>query len=74
MGLIGVVIILIMFLAKLSSISCLNVDYLTPFSPLNIQDIKNSFIKFSIKKLKYRPSYLTNNTKRMSDINEKNDN
>ena len=74
MGLIGVVVVLIMFLAKLSSISCLDVDYLTPFSPLNIQDIRNSFIKFSIKKLNYRPSYLTNNTKRMSDINEKDDN
>ena len=74
MGLIGVVLAFIMLTAKLSSIETLGTDYLTPFSPLNITNLKNSIIRTNRKKLKERPTYLTKNVKRLDDINEENNN
>ena len=72
MGLIGIVLAFLMLIAKLSSIETLGVDYLTPFSPLNITALKNSIIRKNRKYLKERPTYLTKNIKRMNDNNEKN--
>lgn len=71
MGLIGFVIIFIIFIAKLSSLECLGTPYLTPFGPLNIRSLKDSLIRISRKKLKERPEYLTNNLKRLDDNYEK---
>ncbi len=72
MGIIGFVLMLIVFIAKLSSLECLGTPYLTPFSPLNIKSLKDSVIKVSTKNMKYRPNYLTKNTRRMGDANEEN--
>ena len=72
MGLIGFVIIFIIFIAKLSSLECLGTPYLTPFGPLNIKSLKDSLIRVSRKKLRKRPEYLTNNLKRLDDNYEKN--
>lgn len=71
MGLIGFVAMFIIFIAKLASLECLGTPYLTPFSPLHIQDLKNSIIRVSRKNLKQRPKYLTKNLKRMEDYYEK---
>ena len=72
MGLIGFVIMFIIFIAKLSSLECLGTPYLTPFGPLNIRSLKDSLIRVSRKKIKERPEYLTNNLKRLDDNYEKN--
>ena len=72
MGLIGFVVMFIIFIAKLSSLECLGTPYLTPFGPLNIRSLKDSLIRVSRKKLKERPEYLTNNLKRLDDNYEKN--
>lgn len=74
LGIIGVVIAFIMFISKLCSLKCLNAYYLTPFSPLNINMLKDSIVRFNRKKLKKRPSIFTKNLKRMDDVNEKNTN
>lgn len=74
MGIIGFMVMFIVFIAKLSSMECLNTPYLTPFSPLNIKSLKNSLIRVSRNKLKNRPTYLTKNIKKMGDSYEKNNN
>lgn len=72
MGIIGLIIMLIVFIAKLSSLECLGTPYLTPFSPLNVRSIYNSILRASRKNIKNRPTYLTKNVKRMGDNYEKN--
>ena len=67
MGIIGIVVALIIFIAKLSSIECLGTSYLTPISPLFTKSLKNSFIRINRKKLKDRPNFLTDNLKRLDD-------
>lgn len=72
LGIIGFMVAFIIFIAKLASLECLGTPYLTPISPLNIRSLKDSLIRLSRKNLKNRPTYLTNNIKRMDDIYEKN--
>jgi len=72
LGIIGFMVSFIIFIAKLASLECLGTPYLTPFSPLNVRSLKDSFIRVSRKKLKNRPTYLTDNIKRMGDTYEKN--
>lgn len=67
MGIIGIVVVLIIFIAKLSSIECLGTSYLTPISPLFTKSLKNSFIRLDRKKLKNRPNFLTENLNRLDD-------
>ena len=67
MGIIGIVVALIIFIAKLSSIECLGTSYLTPISPLFTKSLKNSFIRLNRKKLKNRPEFLTENLQRLDD-------
>ena len=74
MGLIGIVLAFIMLISKLVSLETLGVDYLTPFSPLNITNLKDSIVRVNRKKLKERPTYLTKNIIRLGDYNEKDNN
>jgi len=67
MGIIGIVVAFIIFIAKLSSIECLGTSYLTPISPLFTKSLKNSFFRLNRKKLKTRPEYLTDNLNRLDD-------
>lgn len=72
MGIIGVILAFIIFIARLANLECIGTPYLTPISPINVRSIFDSIIRVSRKKLKFRPSYLTSNTKRMGDLDEKN--
>lgn len=74
LGLIGVVVAFIVFIAKLASMESLGIDYLTPISPLKISSLKDNIIRLSRKKLKTRPEFLTNNITRMRDTDEENNN
>lgn len=69
-GLIGFIAISLILVLKLVSLESLGVPYLTPYSPLNIKALKDGIIRFPIKKLKDRPSYLTDNLKKLGDNNE----
>ena len=71
MGIIGFILMLIVFIAKLASLECIGTPYLTPISPISIRGLKDCIIRISRKKMKERPPYLTNNIKRMGEINEK---
>ena len=51
MGLTGFVLGLIIFIAKLSSMECLDIPYFTPFSPLKLKSLKDSIIRVSRKSL-----------------------
>ena len=72
MGIIGLFLAFVIFIARLTNLECLGTPYLTPISPINTRSILDSIIRITRKKLKFRPSYLTNNKKRMDDMHEKN--
>lgn len=71
LGLIGFVIISIIFITKLASIETLGIPYLTPITPNYFSQWKDLIIRYPLKNLNERPRYLTNNIKRMRD-HEKN--
>lgn len=72
MGLIGVVVVGIFFIIKLSSTKSFGKPYLIPFAPTYIEGLKNSIIKFPLKKLYKRRKFLSNNTIKRSVKHEKN--
>ena len=61
LGIVGVMLTLICFLIKLSNLNSFGIPYLTPLAPTFKEGLKNSIIKFPIKKLKKREPYLSNN-------------
>lgn len=68
-GLIGIVLASIIFINRLASIVTNNVSYLSPFSPLYIQGLKDSIVKFPTDKIKKRAPYLTKNRTKLGDKN-----
>ncbi len=58
MGIIGIVAGGIIFIGKLASLECLGTPYLTPMSPLIINDNKNSILRSNKINSKLRPKYL----------------
>jgi len=64
MGLIGLVISGIIFIAKLSSLEILDIPYLATISPFNIKAQKNGILKFPKTQIKERPFYLKTKQKR----------
>lgn len=71
LGIVGVIICFMFFVVKLSSIKTFGKPYLMPFAPTDFPGLKNSIIKYPLKSLKKRPSYLSNNTIRQrNDKNE----
>lgn len=72
LGLMGFVGASIIFIAKLVSITCLDVPYLTPISPLYIKQWSDAVFRFPRGKLKYRASYLTKNIIRENSYEENN--
>lgn len=59
LGLIGLVSATFCFILKLSSLESLSISYLSPFSPFNFYDVKNSILKKHTDKK--RPKYLNLN-------------
>lgn len=73
MGIVGIVAGGIIFIGKLASLECLGTPYLSPISPLSIDDNKDSIIRLPRNKLFTRPSFLKskNKTKLQVNSNEK---
>lgn len=69
LGLIGLLISGIMFITKLSSLEILDIPYLSAISPFNLQEQKNTILKFQKTKIKKRPFYLK--TKQTRKVGEK---
>ena len=73
LGMVGVVVVFIYFIIKLSSLNSFGKPYLIPYAPTYFSELKNSIIKFPAKKLDKRRPYLSNNIiKQRIDQNEKN--
>lgn len=71
LGIVGVIICFMFFVVKLSSVKSFGKPYLMPFAPTDFAGLKNSIVKYPLKTLKKRPSYLSNNTIRQrNDKNE----
>ena len=71
MGLIGFTVSFLLMFINLCSIESMGVPYLTPFTPLNIDALKDSLIMLPRNKMKKRASYLTNNIKRIGESHAK---
>ena len=68
-GIIGIVIVFIFFITKLSYMESFGKPYLLPYVPFDKNDIKDSILKSDIKKDSKRANYLSNNTiKQRNDI------
>ncbi|MEG0826227.1 MAG: spore germination protein [Bacilli bacterium] len=72
LGLIGMVAVGIIFIAKLASLESLGVPYLAPFSPFYLSEQKDGIFRFQRNKLKNRPGYLTD--KNQIKLGENNEN
>jgi len=71
MGAIGFIVAGIIFITKLCSIETLGIPYLTPFSPLYNNQVKESLFNIPRNKAKIRPTYLNvKDTYRLDDNNE----
>lgn len=72
LGMVGVVVVFIYFIAKLSSMDTFGKPYLLPFAPIDLDSLKNSIIKFPLKKDTKRSKYLSDNLiMQRNDNNEK---
>ena len=72
LGIIGIISATFCFILKLASLETLNVSFLSPFSPFNKTDQKNSVLKFSMPKIFKRPNYLNlNDQTKQGGQNEK---
>lgn len=60
-GLIGIVVIALILIIELASLESLEVPYLSPYSPLNVNSLKDSILLFRTDKRRKRASYLTKN-------------
>lgn len=61
LGIIGILIVFVYFITKLSSTKSFGKPYLIPFAPTYKEGLKNSVVRFPLKKLNKRRSYLSNN-------------
>lgn len=70
MGVVGFVVCLIIFIAKLCSLEYFGISYLAPFAPYFKH--QNAILRKPLNKIKERPSFLSKNRIRMRDNNEEN--
>ena len=61
LGMIGVVVVFIYFISKLASMNTFGKPYLLPFTPIDTNALKNSIIKFPLRKASKRSKYLSDN-------------
>ena len=72
-GIIGILIVFLLFITKLSYMESFGMPYLLPYVPFDKHDIKDSIYKSDIKNTNERPRYLSNNSiKQRNDKNWKN--
>lgn len=64
-GLLGIVIISLILIIELASIENLQAPYLEPYSPLNIDNLKDSILLFKTTQRKKRNTFLTKNKVRL---------
>jgi len=69
-GLIGILIGIIMFIAKLASLETLGTPYLDPIAPFKLKDWKHEIIRVPRDKIKQRPTYLTNKNLTKLEVDE----
>lgn len=67
LGFTGLIIAFLIFLVKICSIEFLKIPYTVPSTPLFIQALKDSIIKFPRLKIKTRAPYLSNNKYKSGD-------
>ena len=71
LGMVGVVVVFIYFISKLASMNTFGKPYLLPFTPINMNALKNSLIKFPLRKVTNRSEYLSDNLiMQRNDTNE----
>ena len=70
-GILGIVVSSALTAAHLLTLESLGQPYFQPFSPLNIQDLKDSLLRFPLRSLKTRPSITRTNNKTRSRNNER---
>lgn len=67
-GIIGIIIAGLILLIKLAELELYDTPFLSPFSPLYTDSLKDSLVLFPKNKLKERPSYLTNNKTKAGNL------
>lgn len=67
LGFIGLIIAFLIFIVKICSIEYFNIPYTVPTSPIFPKMLKDSFIRISRAKQKYRAPYLTKNKVKMEE-------
>lgn len=71
LGVIGIVVMGLLFITNICSISFLDVPYMIPIAPFNLEDNKDSILKYPTPKLMKRPSFLTkSNIYRQKEAND----
>lgn len=68
-GFLGIIFVLFLFLISLCSLKSFGIPYLSPFSPLIGDDLKDSLIKVPLWKMFTRPKSLIKNTDKYYRIN-----
>ena len=67
LGFIGLVVAFLIFIIKICSIEYLNIPYTIPTAPLYKEMLKDSFVRFSRNKTKFRAPYLSKNRIKLGD-------
>ena len=70
MGLVGFVVIGIIFLTKICSLEIMGTPYLTPLSPLNQAILKDGLVRRARNKIKYRPDFFTKKNRRRLGVDQ----
>ncbi len=74
LGVIGIVVMGLIFITNMCSISFLDVPYMMSIAPFNLEDNKDSILKFPTPKLIKRPSFLTkSNPYRQKEVKHEKD-
>ncbi len=63
-GMFGIFIVFIFFVINLCSLNSFGTPYMIPYTPISLAGLKNSVIKFPVKKRTKRIKYLTDNITR----------
>jgi len=68
-GIIGIVVCTTVTIAHLVSLESLGQPYFQPFSPMNTQDLKDTFLRFPLRLLRKRPQMARSRNKIRGEYN-----